>query len=74
MIETVSTLAGSGEGNRDGNGLSAQFYYPSALCMNPRDSCLYICESENFAIRKLTMQGISGKSALFFLFFLVNFL
>jgi hypothetical protein len=55
--DKVSTLAGSVAGNIDGNGLNARFQYPCALCVNPHDSCLYIYDTGNSAIKKVTMQG-----------------
>ena len=59
VAEMVTTLAGSSEGRRDGKGSDALFQAPWGMCINPHDQCLYICDSGNNSIRKLTMQGIS---------------
>jgi hypothetical protein len=57
QIDTVSTLAGSVAGNVDGNGLDAHFRHPIDLCLNPHDSCLYVSDYGNSAIKKVTLQG-----------------
>jgi len=56
-VETVTTLAGSTSGNQDGSGSNAQFNGPVALCLNPRDECLYVCDYSNNCIRRTSMQG-----------------
>jgi hypothetical protein len=56
-IERISTFAGFVPGNVNGTGVNAYFKNPAALCVNPHDLCLYICDSGNSAIRKLTMNG-----------------
>ena len=59
--EEITTFAGSFRGSDDGKGEKAQFAYPCALCFNPRDKCLYLCDSENAAIRKITLKGTEGR-------------
>lgn len=64
---TVSTLAGSNEGNIDGNGTAALFNHPFG---NARDAAgnLYISDSYNCTIRKITADGnvttIAGSGSL----------
>jgi hypothetical protein len=58
IIDMVTTITGSVKGLKDDKGLNASFKYPWGMCLNPHDECLYICDSYNHAIRKLTMQGI----------------
>ena len=56
--ERVATFAGKGDqGDADGNGIAALFNFPCGLCMNPYDRCLYVCDSNNYRIKKVTMQG-----------------
>ena len=50
-------LAGSSEGFTDGAGDQAKFYFPHGICWNPQDKCLYVCDSGNNAIRRITLQG-----------------
>ena len=58
-------LAGSSYGFADGDGDQAKFTYPSGACWNPHDKCLYLCDSNNNAIRRITMQGIFVSSFLY---------
>ncbi|TWR24916.1 hypothetical protein FPZ42_14245 [Mucilaginibacter achroorhodeus] len=64
---TVSTFAGSYEGNTDGNGTAALFNHPFG---NARDAAgnLYISDSYNCTIRKITADGnvttIAGSGSL----------
>ena len=54
----VTTLAGSGvPGNSDGIGLSASFNEPWGICMG-NDGNIYVADSRNNLIRKVTPDGI----------------
>ncbi len=54
----LSTLAGSGTiGSRDGPALTAQFYYPFQACVDPAGN-LYVSDTFNNVIRKVTPAGI----------------
>jgi DNA-binding beta-propeller fold protein YncE len=51
----LTLLAGSGTaGYKDGNGSNAMFNKPLDCLYNPYDSCVYIADSNNNAIRKIT--------------------
>ena len=51
----LTLLAGSGTaGYKDGNGSNAMFNIPQDCVYNPYDSCVYIADSNNNAIRKIT--------------------
>ena len=54
---TVSTLAGGREGFADGSGATAAFHTPSALALDG-DGNLYVADTGNHAIRKVTPQGV----------------
>ncbi len=55
---TVSTLAGSGfRGHNDGAGPEAMFYYPSAVALDASGN-VYVADSLNNAIRKVTPAGV----------------
>ena len=54
----VSTFAGSGTiGNADGTGTAAQFYTPSGITVDPFGN-IYVADTENFTIRKITLAGV----------------
>ncbi len=54
----VSTYAGKGtNGNTNGNGLSAQFKYPSHIVFDSKGN-LFIADQYNHQIRKITPQGV----------------
>ena len=55
--EMVTTLAGSSAGLKDGKGTDASFNNPWGICVDPHDQCLYICDTSNDSIRRLTMEG-----------------
>ena len=40
------------------SGLDASLKGPEGVCMNPHDSCLYITDTGNNVVRKVTPQGI----------------
>ncbi|WP_093304022.1 NHL repeat-containing protein [Pseudoxanthomonas sp. CF385] len=54
---TVSTLAGGIEGFSDGTGSAAAFNTPSALARDLDDN-LYVADTGNHAIRRITPQGV----------------
>ena len=56
-IEEITTLAGATKGFADGAGDQAKFCYPDGICWNPYDKCLYLCDTGNNAIRRITLQG-----------------
>ena len=56
---TVSTLAGLAgvSGTTDGTGAAARFSHTSAIAMGP-DGDLYVVDSDNFRIRRVTTAGV----------------
>ncbi len=53
----VSTLAGTGSnGNNDGPGIAAKFYYPSGVCVDASGN-IYVADAYNDKIRKITPSG-----------------
>jgi hypothetical protein len=58
-IGNVTTFAGSGQpGLLDGTGTSAKFTMPCAIVFNPADNYLYVADSMNSAIRKISLSGV----------------
>jgi sugar lactone lactonase YvrE len=54
----VSTFAGNGSpGNSDGFGSAARFHFPAGIAIDANDT-IYISDSYNHAIRKLTPSGL----------------
>ncbi|WP_299058067.1 hypothetical protein, partial [uncultured Polaribacter sp.] len=55
---TVSVFAGSGEnGDDDGTGVAASFYYPVSMEIDALNN-LYVFESEDPKVRKITSDGV----------------
>ncbi|MFT5589896.1 MAG: sugar lactone lactonase YvrE [Bradyrhizobium sp.] len=56
---SVSTLAGamSTPGAADGSGAAARFYYPQSIAID-RAGTLYVADTNNQTIRKITPQGV----------------
>jgi sugar lactone lactonase YvrE len=55
----VTTLAGSPlEGRRDGTGPDASFSHPQGIAYDPRDGALYVADSTNNEIRRVTTAGV----------------
>jgi len=55
---TVTTLAGAGTaGDVDGTGAGAQFDLPKGIAYCPKDKSLYVADSGNNEIRKVTFEG-----------------
>jgi sugar lactone lactonase YvrE len=53
----VSTLAGSNRGFADGQGSAVQFNFPHGITIDT-DTNLYVADTENHKIRKITPQGV----------------
>lgn len=54
VLHTVTTIAGTGvAGSVDGPGTTAQFRRPTGVAVGP-DGAVYVADSDNFAIRRLT--------------------
>lgn len=57
---TIRTVAGNGEPGFSGDGdaaTGAQFYYPQGVAVNRQTGDLYIADSSNYRIRKVTLDG-----------------
>ncbi len=54
----VSTLAGSTIGYADGTGTAAKFNQPAAITVD-RNGNVYVADSENSAVRKITPNGVA---------------
>jgi sugar lactone lactonase YvrE len=56
-VTTFAGLAGV-VGSADGTGSSARFYYPSGLAIDLTNGVLYVADSWNHTIRKITPSGV----------------
>jgi DNA-binding beta-propeller fold protein YncE len=56
VVTTIAGLAWTG-GSADGSGTTARFSYPSGICYDPIHNCLYVTDSGNYTIRKVTPVG-----------------
>lgn len=56
-IGKISDFVGVSEGNADGIGANAKFYYPCSLTIDQQTGDLYVIDYSNYAIRKVTQQG-----------------
>jgi sugar lactone lactonase YvrE len=56
-VVTVSTLAGGTQGYLDGNGATAQFYYPHSATVDSAGN-VYVADTHNHRIRKITAGGV----------------
>ena len=65
----VTTFAGSCKGYVDGYRPNSRFNFPRGMCINSRDQCLYVCDTGNRSIRRVTMQGTHISSHLSISFF-----
>lgn len=55
----IALLAGSGQpGYADGAGAGARFKEPKAIAFDPQSNALYVADSGNHAIRKVTTAGL----------------
>ncbi|CAF4268340.1 unnamed protein product [Rotaria magnacalcarata] len=58
VVDRISTIAGGKiDGYEDGTGPNAMFRYPFGICFNPNDDCFYVCDTNNHAIRRVTLNG-----------------
>lgn len=57
LTATVSTIAGSVKGFRDGLGSHAMLNNPNGITFVENDKCWYFCDSSNNSIRKITASG-----------------
>ena len=57
---TVTLLAGSGQpGLADGTGIAASFKEPTGIAFDAARQVLYVADTENHAIRRITREGIT---------------
>lgn len=53
----MKTLAGSSKGGVDGKKGKGRMYSPFGIVFNPLDDCLYVCDSGNDLIRRVSLSG-----------------
>ena len=53
----LTTLAGSAKGFKDGTGTTASFYTPVGLALDDKKGELYVADSQNHAIRKISISS-----------------
>jgi len=54
----VSTLAGCGQrGYKNGKGSEANFKNPSGIVLDEQEGSLYVCDTENHRVRKVSLEG-----------------
>ena len=56
-LQTVGTLAGSGNGFKDGIGTAAKFRYPGKIVSDSAGN-LYVADTDNQVIRKISTDGV----------------
>ena len=56
-LQSVSTLAGSASGFKDGSGTDAKFWKPSKITSDSSGN-VYVADSENNVIRKISTSGV----------------
>eukprot|EP00026_Physarum_polycephalum_P008616 Phypoly_transcript_08708.p1 GENE.Phypoly_transcript_08708~~Phypoly_transcript_08708.p1 ORF type:complete len:482 (+),score=78.49 Phypoly_transcript_08708:80-1447(+) len=61
--EAVTTLAGLERGFADGAGTSAKLNQPHGVVLCSADSCLYVCDVKNNAVRRVSPSGEVSKFA-----------
>ncbi len=67
FLPTTGDVSSIGQGNlgfKDGVAEEAQFNYPSGISVSESDGSLFICDTNNHKIRKITFKGISYCSLL----------
>ena len=73
IIDEATTFAGSNQGHKDGEGVHASLNCPFGICFNPSQDCLYVCESSNNSIRKITVGGTSTLPSSIFAYLLISY-
>jgi hypothetical protein len=70
----ISTFAGSGQhGNADGIGTASSFGIMDGIVVDQQTGNLFVCDTTNHKIRKITSQGPSPPLLFPFSFFLFPF-
>ena len=54
----VTTIAGGSSGSADGTGSAAKFFAPRAIAVDSGGTTLYVADSNNHTIRKITAGGV----------------
>ena len=54
----LTTLAGSIQGFKNGTGSAAAFYRPQGMALDSKQTALFVADSSNHAIRKVTLTGV----------------